>query len=447
MGTSSTSGGSSAEDATSACQSACPPACLPAHRKDSPSDPPDIDVEPAIEHVEHVEHDEHEIRARLAWLLVPGIGPTRCRRLADAAGGCAAMLEAPVAEVATVLGHTPGPVRVWQRTARTRDVEGELRRTRNAGAVLVGLGGFDYPPLLAAIPDAPPLLWIERGDDAHAADSSVAAPAVAIVGTRRATAYGLETAARFGEGLASAGLAIVSGGARGIDAAAHRASLRVDGRTIAVLGSGLGRRYPPEHDRLFDEIVAGGGAILSEWPIATEPRPGHFPRRNRIVSGLSLGVVVVEAARRSGALITARLAVEEHCREAMAVPGRIDMPQSAGCLKAIREGWAAPVASLAEIGEQLGDAGRLLAGACERASAAGATRTPRGPIHGKDGDRSSPGGPVGDPLEARIVEIVRNHRGDRAAAIDAIVAETGLGAEIVAARLVRLRLAGRLSRG
>ncbi len=440
MGTSSTSGGSSAEDATSVRQSACPPACLPAHRKDSPSDPPDIDVEPAIEHVEHVEHDEHdehEIRARLAWLLVPGIGPTRCRRLADAAGGCAAMLDAPVAEVAAVLGHTPGSVRIWQRAARTRDVEGELRRTRSAGAVLVGLGGFDYPPLLAAIPDAPPLLWIERGDDANAKDSSVAAPAVAIVGTRRATAYGLETAARFGEGLASAGLAIVSGGARGIDAAAHRASLRVDGRTIAVLGSGLGRRYPPEHDRLFDEIVAGGGAILSEWPIATEPRPGHFPRRNRIVSGLSLGVIVVEAARRSGALITARLAVEEHGREAMAVPGRIDMPQSAGCLKAIREGWAAPVASLAEIGEQLGDAGRLLAGACERASATGATRTPRVPIHGKDGD----------PLEARIVEIVRDHRGDRAAAIDAIVAETGLGAEIVAARLVRLRLAGRLSRG
>ena len=398
---------------------------------------------------------EPELRARLAWLLVPGVGPTRCRRLAAAAGGCEAMLRAPVGELAALLRRAPDTVRDWQQAARRANVDGELRRITDLGGVLVSLGAEDYPPLLASIPDPPPLLWMQAGhetaastDKGEPSENALFAlgqggapnvPVVAIVGTRRASAYGLETAARFGEGLAASGVAIVSGGARGIDAAAHRAALRVGGRTIAVLGSGLGRRYPPEHDRLFDEIVAGGGAILSEWPIATEPRPGHFPRRNRIVSGLALGVIVVEAARRSGALITARLAVEEHGREAMAVPGRIDMPQSAGCLKAIREGWAAPVASLAEIGEQLAGVGSLLVGAIERAKADHASR--KG-LRSTDGlDRRE------DPLDRRIVEIATAQPSDRAAAIDAIVSETGLGADVVAARLVRLRLEGRLSRG
>jgi DNA processing protein len=398
---------------------------------------------------------EPELRARLAWLLVPGVGPTRCRRLAAAAGGCEAMLRAPVGELAALLRRAPDTVRDWQQAARRANVDGELRRITDLGGVLVSLGAEDYPPLLASIPDPPPLLWMQAGHETAASthqggpsENALFAlgqgavpnvPVVAIVGTRRASAYGLETAARFGEGLAASGVAIVSGGARGIDAAAHRAALRVGGRTIAVLGSGLGRRYPPEHDRLFDEIVAGGGAILSEWPIATEPRPGHFPRRNRIVSGLALGVIVVEAARRSGALITARLAVEEHGREAMAVPGRIDMPQSAGCLKAIREGWAAPVASLAEIGEQLAGVGSLLVGAIERAKADHASR--KG-LRSTDGlDRRE------DPLDRRIVEIATAQPSDRAAAIDAIVSETGLGADVVAARLVRLRLEGRLSRG
>lgn len=361
------------------------------------------------------------------------------------------MLGEAVSTVAAAMGHAPETVRRWQRAAREcdREVEGELRRTREAGAMLVALGSPDYPPLLAAIPDPPPLLWIERRDGVTAER----APMVAIVGTRRPTAYGLETAARFGEGLASHGLAIASGGARGIDAAAHRAALRVGGATIAVLGSGLGRRYPPEHDRLFDEIVAGGGAVLSEWPIATEPRPGHFPRRNRIVSGLSIGVVVVEAARRSGALITARLAVEEHGREAMAVPGRIDMPQSAGCLKAIREGWAAPVASLAEIGEQLAGAVGLIAGAGEIAArsfapgelahaAMGGEGEGKGKGEGKNKNKGKDDGKGG--IDATIVEIVARHRGDRGAAVDAIVAETGLAAEVAAARVVRLRLAGRI---
>lgn len=373
-----------------------------------------------------------EVRARLAWLLTSGIGPTRCRELADAPGGAAAMLRAPAGEVAARLGAGLATARSWQRSARASDADGELRRTREQGATIVALGEPSYPSLLAAIPDPPPLLWVATQGVSVRDSGSLALPAVAIVGTRRATAYGMETATRFGEGLAGCGFAIVSGGARGIDAAAHRAALRVGGPTLAVFGAGLGRRYPPEHDRLFDEIVAGGGALLSEWPIGTEPRPGHFPRRNRIVSGLAIGVLVVEAAVRSGALITARLAVEEHGREAMAVPGRIDMPQSAGCLRAIRAGWAAPVASLAEIGEQLGEALHLVSGAAERVAT------------DSNSDRGSPPSKKAsvNGVDRTIVEIARRHHGDPAAVVDAIVAETGLGAAAVAARLTRLRLAG-----
>ena len=186
-------------------------------------------------------------------------------------------------------------------------------------------------------------------------------PAVAIVGSRRPTDHGCRQASRFAAHLSELGFHVVSGGARGIDGVTHRAVLERQGGTTAVLGSGLGRPYPPEHATLFETIIDGGGCLASEYPVDAPPRPGRFPQRNRIVSGLSVGVLVVEAAARSGALITARLAVEEQGREALAIPGRVDDPASAGCLKMLREGWAALVRSPEDALESLEGVSALMA--------------------------------------------------------------------------------------
>ncbi len=229
-----------------------------------------------------------------------------------------------------------GPARAEEihRALRAADADAERTAMRRTGLLAVAWGDADYPPLLAPLPTPPILLWVRGRAEACAEDS------VAVVGARRATAYGETQAARFSAALASEGLAVVSGGARGVDAAAHRAALRVGGTTIAVLGSGLGEAYPPDHAGLYESVVEGGGLLVSEFPTWWPPLPSNFPRRNRIISGLSLTVLVVEAGTASGALITARHAVDDHQREPCALPGPVDSPRSAGCNAAIRDGWA-----------------------------------------------------------------------------------------------------------
>ncbi|RPJ71016.1 MAG: DNA-protecting protein DprA [Acidobacteria bacterium] len=207
-----------------------------------------------------------------------------------------------------------------------------LEAAAKAGISAVPWGDPAYPPLLAAIPDPPVVIWV-RGRAA-----ALVEPAVAVVGSRAGSAYGLEVAGRLAEDLAAAGAAVVSGLARGVDSAAHRGALAAGGLTIAVLGSGLLRVYPPEHRRLA-ETIADRGAVVSEWPPATPPRPPNFPARNRIISGLSLGVVVIEAAERSGSLITAGFALEQG-REVMAVPGSVLTGRYRGCHALIRDGAA-----------------------------------------------------------------------------------------------------------
>ncbi|MCY1434545.1 DNA protecting protein DprA [compost metagenome] len=189
----------------------------------------------------------------------------------------------------------------------------------------------DYPALLAQISDAPPLLFV-AGDP-----QILEKPQLAMVGSRRASRPGMDTAAAFSRSLAGAGFVITSGLALGIDAAAHQAALDVGGRTVGVLGTGLENFYPQRNRRLADAMLASGSAVLSEFPLDTAPSASNFPRRNRIISGLSLGVLVVEASVASGSLITARLAAEQG-REVYAIPGSIHHPGARGCHQLIRDG-------------------------------------------------------------------------------------------------------------
>ncbi|MGH7886587.1 MAG: DNA-processing protein DprA, partial [Candidatus Binatia bacterium] len=210
------------------------------------------------------------------------------------------------------------------------EVDDEIGRVRDAGITLICYGDASYPARLRAIADPPPLLYV-KGEL-----SSVDDKAVAIVGSRSASDYGRRVARDLARGLAQAGFTVISGMARGIDGMAHETALSFGGRTIAVLGSGVDRAYPPEHDKLYQRVSASG-AVLSELPIGTRPMAFNFPARNRLISGLSLGVVVVEATEKSGSLITASLALEQG-REVFAVPGEVGSSRSRGAHRLIRQG-------------------------------------------------------------------------------------------------------------
>jgi DNA processing protein len=227
-----------------------------------------------------------------------------------------------------VRGACAAKIRRARRDLRRR-VDEEIRRARHAGVRIVPRDAPDYPAALLEIPDPPLLLYI-RGELPHHR------PRIALVGSRAATRYGSGFALRIASELTQAGFEVVSGGARGIDTAAHRGALEAGGRTVAVLGSGLQRPYPPENHALFDRI-SGCGALVSEFALTCPPSKSTFPQRNRVVSGLCAAVVVVEAAARSGALITARHALEQG-REVLAVPGPATSPRSAGANRLIQEG-------------------------------------------------------------------------------------------------------------
>lgn len=238
-------------------------------------------------------------------------------------------------------------------------------------AVLEQDAGF--PQLLLASHDPPAILF--------AAGELEAEPeaAVAIVGSRRATAYGRLHAGALAVALAERGVTVVSGGARGIDLEAHRGAMRAGGRTIAVLATGCARPYPDEHAELYETIAESGGCTLTEQPPFVLARPDLFPRRNRIIAALSLVTVVVEAAERSGALLTARIAVDDLGREAGCLPGRVDSPTSAGCHRAIREGWAQLVTSAEDVCALLESARSVAHGAVELGSKFRGGRRPRAP--------------------------------------------------------------------
>ncbi len=272
---------------------------------------------------------------RIDWLRLirsPNVGPRTFRALINHFGGARAALQALPSLAQR--GGLKGAVQVCSRD----DAEREIATAQRLGVAFVALGEPGYPSRLQIIDDAPPLLTV-RGQQ-----RALALPIVAIVGSRNASGAGMKFTQRIAHELGEAGFAIASGLARGIDAAAHAASLATG--TIAVLAGGQDRVYPPEHAALLDSILPAG-AVLSEMPMGWEPRGRDFPHRNRLISGLSLGVVIVEAAKRSGSLITARFALKQG-REVFAVPGSPLDPRSEGTNGLIKQG-ATPVTETADI--------------------------------------------------------------------------------------------------
>lgn len=277
--------------------------------------------------------------------LIPGIGSTAWRLLLDRLGGVEGIGQAD-AGLLRAAGLSPAKAAA---VIAIRDdapkADEELALAARHGTRIVTWADDGYPPQLRTIPD-PPLALYVRGE-LCAGDRA----AVAVVGARRASLYGLQCAARFGEELAARGITVVSGLALGIDGAAHEGALRAGGRTVAVLGGGLARLYPPQHAALAEQVAAHG-AVISEYPMTMPSLPEQFPRRNRIISGLSLGVVVVEAASRSGSLITADCALEQG-REVFAVPGPVMSETSRGTHRLVRQG-AALVTCAEDVLDELG---------------------------------------------------------------------------------------------
>src|SRR5687768_1402579 len=349
---------------------------------------------------------------RLDWLRLirsDNIGPRTFRTLLNHCGGARAALAA-LPEMAR-RGGASRPARIGSR----EDAEQEIEAARASGVRFVALGEAEYPARLQSIDDAPPLLAVRGNTDV------LASPMVAVVGARNASAVGVKFAERLARELGEAGFVIASGLARGIDAAAHRASLPTG--TVAVLAGGQDQIYPPEHAGLLESILTEGAAI-SEMPLGWEPRARDFPRRNRLISGLALGVVIVEAARRSGSLITARMALEQG-REVFAVPGSPLDPRSEGTNSLLKQGATLVTEAddvLAVLRPILGQAPDLLA-----------EEPDTGPAPGSE--------PASSDRE-RIIALL----GPTPVSIDDLVRLSGLSPAVVRTVLLELEIAGRLER-
>ncbi|WP_245440833.1 DNA-processing protein DprA [Mesorhizobium sanjuanii] len=352
-------------------------------------------------------------RQRLSWLRLirtPNVGPATFRDLINRFGSAEAALE-----ILPELMISGGASRI-ARIPSVAEAEAELETARRAGARFVGIGEADYPPLLKSMDHPPPLLAV-RGEGAV-----LRLPAIAIVGARNASLAGIKMARTLAAELGRDGYGIVSGLARGIDTAAHQGSLATG--TIGVLAGGLDMPYPPENAGLCDEIAERGGAIISEMPFGWQPRAQDFPRRNRLVAGAALGLVVVEAAQRSGSLISARLAGEMG-RLVFAVPGSPLDPRAAGTNGLLKDG-----ATLVTEASDISSAIAPLVG----------TQMPRAPLEEPPDFSVTP--PPGEDDRARVIEAL----GPTPVAVDEIIRHTGLHPAQVFMVLLELDLAGRLER-
>lgn len=284
-----------------------------------------------------------EQESLIALNMIERVGPITIKRLLEAFGNAATVLEAGWEKLRRVEGIGPEMAKRVSRWRESVDIPAEMEKIEKEGVKIVTLSDPSYPECLKHIYDPPPVLYVKgeiKPEDNHA---------IAVVGARRCSHYGRMSAERLASQIARIGLTVVSGLARGIDTAAHQGALSAGGRTIAVLGSGLDRLYPAENKKLADKIAASG-AVITEFALGTTPQKTNFPLRNRVISGLSLGVVVIEAARRSGSLITAAIALEQG-RTVFAMPGRIDSYASKGTHALIKDG-AKLVESLEDICEE-----------------------------------------------------------------------------------------------
>ena len=271
---------------------------------------------------------------RLAWMalvLTPGMGPTRCTRAVQRLGGDAERLFGASLTELEGLGLPAGAAQfVFDGRARKAAIE-EVSRLQEAGATFLTMDDAEYPQRLMEIFDPPPVLWV-RGDA-----SILNRAGIAVVGTRNPTSYGAGMAEMLSRDLAKRGMVIQSGMARGVDTCAHKGAVDVGGKTVAVWGTGIDVIYPKENKKLAEQILASGGAIVSEFPLGTFPAPQNFPIRNRTLSGMSVGVLVVEAAEHSGTRITARCAIEQG-RDVYAVPGNATNKNAWGPNTLIKQG-------------------------------------------------------------------------------------------------------------
>ena len=340
----------------------------------------------------------------LALLRAPGVGAVGFKRLLERYPDPRQLFETPA------LTDNPG-LNHYLHNPDWRAVEGDLAWLQQEQCAALTLNDAAYPPQLRELADAPPLLFL-RGEV-----SALANPQLAVVGSRNPTATGRENGYQFARTLAASGLVITSGLALGVDSASHQGALDGGGQTIAVAGTGLDRVYPASNRQLAHAIIEGGGVLLSEFPPGTPPHAANFPRRNRIISGLSLGTLVVEAALQSGSLITARLAAEQG-REVFAIPGSIHNPLARGCHQLIRQGVKL-VETAADILEELAPQLRGLL----------ADETQSGP-----GDES----PLLDAEQLRLLQSI----GYEATPVDRMVERSGLTAEAVSSMLLLLELQG-----
>lgn len=354
-----------------------------------------------------------DARQKLSWLRLlrsENVGPATFRTLINHFGGADAALEALPALSAK------GGLNRAIRICSAGEAEAELAAAERLGATLIAWGEPGYPPALAHADGAAPLIYLAGKAEV------IAQPLVAIVGSRNCSAAGRRIAQDIAAGLAGEGVVVVSGLARGIDTAAHRASLA--GGTVAVLAGGHGHIYPPENVELASEIRRSG-AVVSEMPPGWVPRGKDFPRRNRIISGMSAGVVVIEAAARSGSLITARLAGEQG-RDVLAVPGSPLDPRSEGTNRLIRDG-ATLVRSHHDVMEALG---------------AAFARAPVGPGAQEEETRMPAPADIDDDGRREVQEALSV----APVAVDEIIRQTGLPSGVVMTALIELELAGRLER-